>query len=168
MRVLGICLCMVVCVGCGSVSRVVVPAPDGDSISMGLMDKQPSQRRYQLYILSPEGLSGSGGMSAFNEKTTWSVQLTPAERTRLERALKAAGWLTGSPAGEPDVDRSGTDRCLVISMRTSSQRMAFEIPAGDQGFGTDTSGILEMLRELSARRFNDHVNGLPGAGDTIR
>ena len=155
-------------IGCGSAPQLVVPAPDGDSISMAIMDKQPSEQRYQLYLLTSSGLSGSGGMSAFNEKTTWSISLSDAERDRLNSAIRAAGWVEGDPAGEAEAIDRNTDRILVISTRTSSQRAAFEIFPGPDGFGPATAGILEALKELSARRFNDHVNRLPAEGDSIR
>ena len=168
MRVILAGLCLIFVIGCGSAPRLVVPAPIGDSISMALLDKHPSEKRYQLYLLTSSGLSGSGGMSAFNEETTWSLQLSESERTRLNTSIKAAGWIEGSPVGEPEAMTGETDRLLVISTRTSSQRVAFEIFAGEQGFGPVTTEILETLREISVRRFNDHVNGLPSTGDSIR
>ncbi len=156
-------------VGCSSAPRLQVPRPEGNSMSMALMDKQPSEQRFQLYVLSSSNvLSGSGGMSAFNEKTTWRVELTESESRTLEGQIRAAGWLEGNPAGEHDTVELNSERFLAISLRASSQRMAFDIQAGPKGFGPDTAAILETLRKISVRRFKSHVDGLPGEGDSIR
>ena len=150
--------------GCAYVPKA--PEQSGDAITFIMMDRNPEALRFALYTLDSKGtLSGGGGLSARNEKVDWTIALGPEDVSRLDTAIRDAGWLNGEAIGEPD-GASGP-RVLAISIRGPNGNQALTIEAKGDAFGPQTSAVLKLLVKYASRRYSQKLNALPQAGDSL-
>ena len=163
-RVLVIRLCLMpfilLGIGCESAQK----AQDDAVLTMRVLDRDTESTQYLLYVLENLAFSGSGGMKALQDQVAWKMNITQQDEARLLAMAESAGWLSGNPVEAP----GDGPRQLVVKLKSSQGRQSFTLNADGRVFSGQTEAILNALKSISDRRFQEYLDSLPKAGEPIR
>jgi len=150
----GLMVILQACAGAMGVRAGEADSPTGGlAMSLFITD---GETQHALYRVDADGtIHFGGGFDALDNETTWQAGMSDADLTRLRALLEEHGWLTDPAPTGGEGDRH--------------HRVRLAWPGGTQAFETEGGGpsidpVREFLERVTARRYDEYLESLPGPG----